>query len=294
MKKFFLLLLVTVFTTCSLFSQISYSGFIHKYPIQVVMYPYSDGVVNAFYAYDKYDEPIIADGRFDTESEELILKEKDKEGRVRATLTFEDYSEGSAVLSGTWKDTQTGNELNIQLTKSFDIGYGEELEWESKELLQSVSLYDKYFKIIISKQKDDFYAHVSGLKIFEKRTDKLLQYIELECQLMGINCLEVDDYNFDGVADFSVFEASYAGPNTSRLYFLFDPKTGEYFLSDIGGVSLDFDHEKKRIYEHNQCCAGRNHMNAEYKLVNNQMVLVKKTCVEYNEDVEDFIEVNCD
>jgi hypothetical protein len=55
------------------------------------------------------------------------------------------------------------------LTKSFDIDYGDSIEWQNKELLQPVSLKDKYFKLIISKEKESFFASVTGIKIFEKK-----------------------------------------------------------------------------------------------------------------------------
>jgi hypothetical protein len=47
----------------------------------------------------------------------------------------------------------------------------------------------------------------------------------LECQLSVLNKISIDDNNFDGIADFSVFEQNYAGSITSNLYFLFTPQT---------------------------------------------------------------------
>src|SRR5690606_37054635 len=137
------------------------------------------------------------------------------------------------------------------------------------------------------------YARVIGIRIFEKKTDKLLQEISLDCQLWGLNSVSVGDYNFDGIEDFSVFEQSYAGPNTSSVYFLFDPVTNRYFDSGFTGTSLEFDEKSKRIYEHNQCCAGRSHMNAEYKIVDNKMVLVEQSCLEYDEEIDDFKSIEC-
>lgn len=116
----------------------------------------------------------------------------------------------------------------------------------------------------------------------------------MECQFLGMNNISVYDYNFDGIEDFSIFELSYAGPNTSRIYILRDSSSNKYFVSEISGISLNFDPNTKLIYEHNQCCAGRSYMNATYKLVNNKMVLIKQTCLEYDDEKEDFIETKCD
>ena len=90
-------------------------------------------------------------------------------------------------------------------------------------MMQRESLKDYYFKLLLTKAKGDHYAQVSGIKIIEKKTDRLLQHIKLECRLLGMGNVSIGDFNFDGVEEFSVFEAGYAGPNTSSKYFLYDP-----------------------------------------------------------------------
>src|SRR3712207_8121262 len=44
--------------------------------------------------------------------------------------------------------------------------------------------------------------------------------------------------SFDGLVDFSVFESSYAGPNTSSIYILAIPNSEKYVVSDFSGTSL--------------------------------------------------------
>ncbi|WP_264551182.1 XAC2610-related protein [Flavobacterium sp. N2038] len=273
-------------------AQISYTGFIDKYPIEFVSYVYSDGVGTAIYAYSNFDTPIVLSAKLTGKT--MVFTEKDKTDKETAKLTFQNYNGKSNQLNGIWKDLNSGKELKITLSKEFDIDYGDNVEWTNREILQPESFKGKYFKLIISKEKGSFYAQVTGVKIIEKKTDKLIQKIDLECQLWGVNNISIDDYNFDGIPDFSVFESSYAGPNTSSLYFLYNPKTGKYFESSFNGTSLEFDSQSKRIYEHNQCCAGSRHMNAEYKVVNNKMVLIKKTCQELDEKTGDFVESKCD
>ena len=290
MKKI-LSILVLAFFTLNLQAQATYSGFIDKYPIELVTNIYSDGVVTAFYMYTKFDEPIKLDGTF--KNDVLVLSEKDSAGKKKASMVFNNFSKTNTQAEGIWKDLSTNKELKITLTKTYDIDYGDAVEWTNRELLQPASLPGKYFKLIISKEKGSTFARATGIKILEKKTDRLNQQLSLDCQLSGADNVSVGDYNFDGIADFSVFEQSYAGPNTSSVYFLFDPKTGKYFKSSFEGTSLGFDPVKKRVYEHNQCCAGRSHVNAEYKVVNNKMVLIKKTCLEYDEQKEDFKEVKC-
>ncbi|WP_427873280.1 XAC2610-related protein [Flavobacterium sp. MMS24-S5] len=281
-----LFLLATAFVS----AQISYKGFIDKYPIEFVTDIYSDGQGTAIYAYSNYDTPIVLNAKLNGKT--LVFTEKDKNDKETAKLSFENYSSESDQLNGIWKDLNSGKELKISLIKEFDLNYNNGEEWTEREILQPVSLKDKYFKLVILKEKGS--STVSGIKIIEKKTDKLIQKVDIECQLWGLHNINVGDYNFDGFEEFSVFESSYAGPNTSRIYFLYNPKTGKYFESGFSGTSLEFDNKTKRIYEHNQCCAGRSVERTEYKVVNNKMVLIKKTCMEYDDKTQDYKKIKCD
>ncbi|MGE6355136.1 XAC2610-related protein [Flavobacterium sp. NPDC079362] len=272
-------------------AQISYTGFIDKYPIEFITDLNSEGSGNAIYAYSNYDTPIEIKGIL--KQKILTFYEKDKTGKNTAKMTFENFNPKSKKLEGVWTDLNTKKELEITLSKTFEVEYGDAAEWKNIEILQPVSLKGKYFKLIISKIKGG-YAKVTGVKILEKKTDKLIQQIALECELWGLNNINTGDYNFDGIEDFSVFESSYAGPNTSRLYFLYNPKTGKYFESSFSGTSLQFDSKTKRIEERNQCCAGRSVTTAKYKVVNDKMVLIKQTCLEYDDKTGDYKKVKCD
>lgn len=270
----------------SLFGQTSYSGFVGKYPIELVTYIYSDGDARAIYAYSNYDEPMVINGEL--KQGILTLNEKDSMGQVKATLIFESFDKESNRLEGVWKDLKDERQLPIRLTKNFDINYGNDIEWTDREIIQPVSLSNHYFKLVVSKEKGSFLARVTGVKILEKKTDKLIQKFDVSCQLWGFDNISINDYNFDGVDDFSVFEHQYAGPNTSSLYFLYDPETQHYFESGFSGVSLEFDPETKTIYEWNQSGAGVT--TAEYKVIDNKMVVVKQSCFKWDLEREELVE----
>ena len=157
---------------------------------------------------------------------------------------------------------------------------------EEKEdgIIQYTSMNDHYFRIVT-----DFQS-VSEIKIFQKKTDKLIQKFDVDCQYRGFYGISTDDFNFDGITDFSIFESSYAGPNTSSLYFLYNPKTKRFIESDFSGTSLEFDAKRKRIIETNQCCAGASVITAEYKVVNNKMVLEKERCFKWSEKKQALVE----
>lgn len=208
-------LLMFLLTAVNLFGQASYSGFIGKYPIELVTDIFSDGDARAIYAYSNYDEPMVINGEL--KQGILTLNEKDSTGQVKATLTFESFDKESNRLEGVWKDLKDERQLPIRLTKNFDMDYGNNIEWTGREIIQPVSLRNHYFKLVVSKEKNSFSARVTGLTILEKKTDKLLQEFDVSCRLLGLDNISIDDYNFDGVDDFSVFEQSYAGPNTSSF-----------------------------------------------------------------------------
>lgn len=272
--------------------QISYSGKIGKSPIKLVLHQYSDGNSRAFYAYDKYDSPINIDGYLDQGN--LKLFEYDNLGAIAATLTFRNYNTSTKNLTGDWINADHSQHYKIFLKKDFSIDSGTDIQWFSREIIQPTTTANHYFKLVTKKEKNEFYARVKAVKVFQKRTDKLIQTLSLDCQLLGIDNLQVGDYNFDGLQDFSVFEASYAGANTSRIYILKDPNSETYSISNFSGTSLEFDPELKRIYEHNQCCAGTSIINSTYKVVDNAMVLLDTNCLQYDESTAEYIEVDCE
>lgn len=274
------------------FAQTSYKGFIDKYPIELVTYIYSDGDARAIYAYDKFDTPILINGR--KQNNQLELLEKSEEGIIRARLVFKNFNNTSHNLSGEWINADSTKRLKIKLIKQFEIDYGDKTVWSNRELLQPQSTSTHYFKLLVSKEAIDRDARVNGVHVLEKKTDRLIQKIELDCQLWGLENIAVGDFNFDGLSDFSVFEQSYAGPNTSSKYILKLPHADHYFVSDFSGTSLEFDSASKLIFENNSCCAGTRRMTATYKVVNNKMVLIEKKCFEYDESKQDYIETKCD
>lgn len=269
----------------------TYKGFIDKYPIHLTTYSYSDGETKAIYIYDKFDTPIVIDGNLSNDT--LTLLEKDKNEKTTAQLQFAGIDFTNNQLEGEWINLTNQSKFKIKLIKTLEFDSYDDTQFNNIEFMQSESTSKHYFKLLISKDKGK-HIDVTGVRIYEKKTDRLIQEIKLNCQLLRLSNVSIGDYNFDGLLDFSVFEQSYAGPNTSSIYILKRPNSEKYFVSNIKGISLEFDNNAKLIYERNQCCAGRSIMNATYKIEKNKMVLVHQKCIEYDEEKDDFIEVDCD
>ncbi|MDR2230086.1 MAG: hypothetical protein LBE39_11525 [Flavobacteriaceae bacterium] len=283
MKK--ILFSVLLFMISVINAQTIYTGFIGEYPVEMIVdYDSEDAV----YSYTNYDEPIRLNNGT-KKNGNLIFNEKEG-GQTKAILTLDNYTTEKNNITGIWKNTKTKNELKITLTKKYSIENGENIQWADREVLQPESAGDRYFKIVLSKEKDRYYPFISAIKIYEKRTDRLLQKIDVDCSFSGLDNISIDDYNFDGIKDFSVFEASYAGPNTSRIYYLYSKATQQYYESGFSGISLEFDQKKKRIYERNQCCAGTIVTTAEYKVVKDNMVLLSQHCYRWDDRRQKLVE----
>jgi hypothetical protein len=265
---------IIILSSINLFGQTNYTGFIDKYPIEFLADINSSGNSFAVYVYTQFDEPINLEGKL--EKEKLVLFEKDGKGNKSASLTFENFNLESQTIEGIWKDlNKIEKQFKITLTKKIEIGKG---------IIQEASIGDKYFRIVADNE------NVSEIKIFQKKTDKLIQKLDVDCRFMGLHCITTGDFNFDGITDFSIFESSYAGPNTSSLYFLYNPKNKKYFESGFTGTSLEFDEKRKTITETNQCCAGSSVTTAEYKVIKNKMVLVKERCFKWSEKKQKLVE----
>lgn len=138
MKSIFIFLFLVL--SNFLFSQISYSGFIDKYPIELVTDIYSDGQGSAIYAYSNVDTPIVLNGEL--KENVLVFTEKNQD-KQNAKLTFKNYDSQSGQLKGIWKDLNSGKELEISLKKEFDINSNP--EQAEKEILQPSSLKKQLF-----------------------------------------------------------------------------------------------------------------------------------------------------
>jgi len=283
-KKFYLLItilwlnLISQNKTLAADSQISYSGFIENYPLELVLALNSTGEAKAI-AISHFHEAKIMTGKWQ-KKELKIFEQKD-------LFNFPQFNPEQEKIQGYW--WEKGKKWKVQLNKKFTIDFETETEWKEKEILPPVVLKDKYFRLLVSKTKDQYEPRVREIKIIEKKTNKISQKINLDCPFNGRENIIIDDYNFDGIEDFSILKESYAGANTTSLYFLYDQKTKKYLESGFKGISLTFDKKKKRIYETNQCCAGTQVMKAEYKVVNNKMILTKEKCQKWDEKKQKLV-----
>lgn len=260
--------------------QAAYVGTVGTAPIELTLNAVNDDRPAGVYLYTRIGTPIKLSGQLKQGA--LTLTEPDAHGKPAATLTIPAFAAGANQLTGTWRSLATGKQLPVVLTRpSQPAQYG---------LLQAEVLKDSYFKMVavVKPGKDE--DQMTAVQLLEKKTNRVLQQLPVEVQPIGIYSVQVGDYNFDGLPDFSVFESTYAGPNTTSLYYLYDPAKKRYVASGYTGTSLDFDAKKRRVYEHNSCCAGSSVTNVEYKVVNNKLVEVARHCYRWDEKKQELVE----
>ncbi|RZL13327.1 MAG: hypothetical protein EOO62_08450 [Hymenobacter sp.] len=268
--------------------QAAYVGTVGAAPIELALNSVSEDPLAGTYIYAKIGTPIKLTGQL--KQGVLTLTEPDVHGKPAATFTVPGFAAGATQLTGTWRSLATGRQLPVVLTQRTAVTPGKATAGQGREVLQAESLPNCYFRTVLAKGGEDYYATVSGVQVVEKKTNRVLQYLPLDGQSRGIYSVSTGDFNFDGLPDFSVFESSYAGPNTSSLYYLYDPAKKRYVASGYGGTSLEFDTKKRRVYEHNSCCAGSSVTKVEYKVVNNKLVILARHCYRWDEKKQELVE----
>ena len=153
-------------------------------------------------------------------------------------------------------------------------------EWQNK-ISATDSLTNYIIQIVSSKEQSEYHHEWVCVQIFEKATGRFVQEIDLSENYASSwrDCISIDDYNFDGYDDFSIFGGYGSLDNTFSYYFLFNPETNTFFESEIGGSNLEFYSDTKTITSSNRCCAGSKEMYQTYKLIDNRMILIEQKCL---------------
>ncbi|MBO2010442.1 FG-GAP repeat protein [Hymenobacter negativus] len=273
---------LSLVTSGNAWGQASYSGTIGTLSIELALDSQGEGEMDGTYFYKKFGTPIALHGT--SAKGVLTLTESDGRGKPSARLTIPTFATDQQSIVGTWQNLTTGQKLPLLLTQQATSGPDQD-STGLQELLQASALKTCYFKVVLSSSES-----ISSVKLYEKRTGRLVQEVKADCESRGIRSVSVGDFNFDGLEDFAVYQQGFAGPNTASLYFLYDPNTKQYIDSGFEGVSLQFDAKTKRVSETNSCCAGSSVQNSVYKIVRNRMVLVEQHCYKWDEKKQELVE----
>lgn len=231
------------------------------------------------YMYDAYNHPIVWTDSGEPQKDGTILLNENKQYAAKsspiARITLQQNPRNEQEITGIWQKIQTDRQLPIQLTRYI----------ESAGALQSAAFKNSYMRKICTEDEN------KTVRIYDKKTNHLQHTIQTSGQCHDDEA-DVNDYNFDGFEDFSVFENSFAGPNTTRAYYLYDPKSATFKYNDqLSDVSLNFDTKNKIVTSTNQCCAGSQILILRSKWQGQTLKPFDKTCLKYDHKRNELVKV---
>lgn len=241
-SKPILILVFLIFTAAKTFAGwyevYNFTGFIDKYPVTLSFQVY-DGYfgepekkhynIIGVYKYNKFNNPIRLVGEFDQNTYQLEIYELDADENITATFSL-DFIKNE--LNGTWKSGNKELQVNLKL-KSKLSDSGEE-EFRNIEILQSNSLKDFYFVGIYSKQSESQDAYMNALRIFNKKTNQLLQTLgfeEVETPTGNVMTIIYDSVTTDETNDFII--SNDIGRMGGYLLVAYNPKKNLFFLDPV-------------------------------------------------------------
>ncbi|MCK5719997.1 MAG: LysM peptidoglycan-binding domain-containing protein [Thiomargarita sp.] len=139
------------------------------------------------------------------------------------------------------------------------------------------SLSEFNFTLIGNLLENSAEANIEQIEIRQIAKDEIIQTIEtLVTPLATLNSIEfkVKDINFDGYQDIGIMEFSPMGLNVPFLYWLFEPKTGQFIYSEefsaLTSLAIDAKNQLvKSVLQTND----KQLITTEYKVINNKLVL---------------------
>ncbi|MWP48015.1 hypothetical protein [Gilliamella sp. Pas-s27] len=189
-----------------------------------------------------------------------------------------------------------GDKINLHEIfkyKKYDEHSLREAEFNNIDYLQQHSTKDFYFKVIVSKKKNEE-ANIVGIKIYSKHDGKLIQTITgiKGCEFHGyVNIVthEGFDYNFDGDNnDFYLVKDRYHGPNRTAEYYVYDKTQQQFVKLNLEGNAFRFDYEEKEATSYKNCPGKKGNdyilLTDDFKYIgNNRYKKIKTECL-YNAD----------
>lgn len=239
-----LLLLITFFILISAntfarwYEVYNFTGFIGKYPV-ILSFQVNEGYFGeagkkdynliGVYKYDKFNNPIRLEGKFDLNTNQLEINEVDSNQKTTATFSL-DFIKNE--LNGTWK---SGNkELSVHLKLKNQISDLGEEEFRNIEILQYNSLKDFYFVGIYSKNRESQDVYMNGLRIFHKKNNQLLQTLgfeEVETPTGNVATIIYDNVMTTEGNNFIIYNE--IGRMGGYLLVDYNPKKNLFFLDPV-------------------------------------------------------------
>ena len=202
--------------------------------------------------------------------------------------------------------TFNGDKINLHKTFEYNKNGDHSLrkeEFSNIDYLQLNSTKDFYFKVVVSKKKNEK-EQIVGIKIYSKHDDHLIQTIRgiKGCEFnssVSIITNEGFDFNFDGDNnDFFLVKDRVYGPNNTAEYYVYDKTQQQFVKLNLEGNDFHFDDQEKAATSYKTCPGKKENyeisLTDHFKYIgNNRYKRVKTECVYHehcylNEDNNQF------
>ncbi|WP_156166813.1 hypothetical protein [Pedobacter sp. BMA] len=179
-----ILVLTSVDSFGGWFKIYNYAGAIDHYPV-TLSFQIRDGyfgeaakkTFNAIgvYKYDKFNNPIRLEGRFNQKTNEIELYELGSNGKVSAIFQLRFSNQ---QLIGTWNSGKNKRIVKLKLdNKLSDLS---DEAFKDIKILQLASLNDYYFVGLYAKKSAGEDANMTALRIINKKTNTIFQTLNFE------------------------------------------------------------------------------------------------------------------
>jgi len=176
------------------------------------------------YKYDKFNNPIRLEGKFDQKTNRIEVYELDANNKISATFSLILKSKN---LSGTWKNNQ--KQLNVILQLKDKLSDLANENFENIEILQYQTLKDYYFVGIYKKDSQSKDAVMEDLKIISKKTNQIFQ-------TLNFDAVETPTGNLMTI----IFDNVSANKNNDFIIFNSYGRVGGYLLVDYNSSKNRF------------------------------------------------------
>lgn len=192
----------------------NFTGKIDKFPVTFSLQVRSgyfgesakkDYNVVGVYKYDKFNNPIRLEGKFDQKNKRIEVYELDNNGKISATFSLTLKAKN---LSGNWKNNQ--KQLNVTLQLKDKLSDLANEQFENIEILQFQTLKNYYFVGIYKKDSKSEDAVMKDLKIVNKKTNQTFQTLNfdaVETPTGNLMTIIFDNVSADKTNDFIIFNS---------------------------------------------------------------------------------------
>src|SRR5699024_2632627 len=124
-----------------------------------------------------------------------------------------------------------------------------------------------------------------------KKSNILIQQIDgLHYDFNNFYNIEIEDYNFDGVMDFSVYKSNGSLFNKEYVYYINQGKHSQFKKLNLFGYNFSFDDKNKTAVSEKNCIEDKTTgriitlIKITYSYINNEYKKSTSSCNVYNEN----------